>query len=55
MKDNSKSAAKRGPPSAENPCDFCGSHDHFIRDCPKRQAADDERRKKREAAKAEDK
>ena len=37
----------RGPPSKDNPCQYCGAHDHFIRDCPKKKEAD---AKKKEAA-----
>ena len=25
-----------GPPSSENVCSYCGSPDHFVRDCPKK-------------------
>lgn len=28
------------PPSEDNPCQFCGSPDHFIRDCPKKKESD---------------
>ena len=39
----------RGPPSKDNPCQYCGAPDHFIRDCPKKKEAD---AKKKEAAAA---
>ena len=44
-------AKNRGPPSDENPCSYCGSGQHFVRECPKRAAYEDEkaRRKKKEA------
>ena len=32
--------SRGGPPSAENPCGYCGAIDHFIRDCPKKKEAD---------------
>ena len=31
------------PPSASNACSYCKSPDHFIRDCPKKKAADEKK------------
>ena len=41
-----------GPPSAENPCQYCKSPDHFVRDCPKKKAADANRAAEAAAAAA---
>ena len=38
-----------GPPSAENPCSYCGSPDHFFRDCPIKKKADEQKKKAEEA------
>ena len=32
--------SRGGPPSADNPCQYCKSPDHFVRDCPKKKEAD---------------
>lgn len=36
-----------GPPSADNPCSYCGATDHFVRDCPKRKEADERKATRR--------
>ena len=39
----------KGPPSEDNPCQFCGSPEHFIRDCPKKKEADARKKASAEA------
>ena len=43
-----------GPPGPQNPCNWCKAEDHFLRDCPKKKAADEKRKAEARTAKSED-